>query len=193
METHPLLSVPARGRPRKRLLLWVGLIILAVVGVIAYVLLNQHKCYSVGQVWQHARALRGTRICVQGKAVTQVSFTALLCDPPTCDCNQSSGYLELISEDKVVHNPKVSLVDSITISPSLNTPMCSGNQCTLTCSPFDPRAADRFQMVGTLSVSFLADGRLLGLQLTDLDIPASRELVNGNWQPIPTGVFTGHP
>ena len=193
METQTALQVPAPRKRRLLILLLAALIMLGLAGILVYSILKRDHCYSVGEVWQHAQSLRDARLCVKGKAVTSVMFTAMLCDPPTCGCNQSSGSLELVSEEKILRNPKVSERDTITIAPTLNASICSGDMCTLTCSPFNPRAADYYRLVGKLSIIYLSDGRIVHLQLTDLDLPASRELVNGNWQPIPSGTFTSKP
>jgi len=160
-------------------------VLLALAGLLAYSQLHK-SCYGVGDVWKNARMLEGKRICITGKASTYVSQTLLLCDPPSCNCNQSSAGLTLVSEDKVIYNDRVNIVDEVVISQLV----CSGNECTMTCVPFNPFAAERFQFTGQLSITYLSDGRMAQLKLTDLDLPVSRQLVNGNWQPIPTGSFT---
>ena len=185
METQTSLQVPAPRKQKKGLLLLLVLIVIGLAGILAYIIMY-NRCYSVGEVWKYARVLNGARICVKGKAVTEVFQSLQLCDPPTCDCNESSGSLTLVSEEGIVRNPRVAIVDTITIY----SPICSGNECTITCTPLNPFAADYFQFVGRLSIRYLSDGRMAYLELKDVDLSASHQLVMGDWQPIPTGTFT---
>jgi hypothetical protein len=140
----------------------------------------------VGDVWKYASSLEGKRICVKGKAETEIYQTLLLCDPPSCSCNQSSGNLSLVSEEDIVRNPRVSIVDTVTIY----SPICTGNECSVTCTPINPFTADHFRFVGSLAITYLSDGRMVSLELKDVNLSASRQLVNGDWKPIPTGSFS---
>jgi hypothetical protein len=186
METPTPLQAHAPGKRQLIILLLVGLIVVGLAGLLACLIMRPHGCSGVGDVWKNARNLEGQRICVEGKASAYISQSLQLCDPPRCDCNQSFAFLSLVSEDKIVRNPRVNIVDEVVI----DKPSCSGDECTITCSPFNPFAADRFQFFGKLSINYLSDGRMARLSLTDLDLSASRQLVGGTWQPIPTGTFT---
>lgn len=145
---------------------------------------SNDRCFSVTHVWENARSFDGERICVRGKAEYSIAMTLVLCCPPHCDCNDTWGELRLVSEEQTTHNPKVSLVDYI----SLDTPICKGNECSISCSPFDPSDVDYFEFVGTLTVSN-HNGEPAWLKLTDLDISTSRQLIDEEWGPIPTGTF----
>jgi len=185
MDTQTDLQVPAQVKQRKVFLFMLSLIGLGLAGMIATMLIH-NRCYSVGEVWKYALILNGSRICVKGKADTLVYQTLLLCDPPSCDCNKSGASLTLVSDDKIVRNPRVSMVDTITIFE----PVCTGNECSLTCTPIDPFAADDYRFVGRLTTSYLSDGRMAHLELANVDLSASRQMVNGDWQPLPIGKFT---
>lgn len=56
-----------------------------------------------------------------------------------------------------------------------------------TCEPFDPTRASTFELKGTLNVE--AVGKKDILWLSEVDFEHSRQLVNGEWQPIPLGAF----
>jgi hypothetical protein len=145
---------------------------------------SNDSCFSVAYVWKNLHSLDGERICIRGKAEYTVSITEQLCRPSRCDCNDSSGRLILVSEEQVTYNPGVSLVDYI----SLDAPICEGNECSISCSPFSPIGVAYFEFVGTLVVTD-RNGEPAWLKLTNLDIPASQQLKNGEWGPIPTGTF----
>jgi hypothetical protein len=91
----------------------------------------------------------------------------------------------LVSENPTLVNIDCSIVDSIEIE----TPDCQGNECSLTCSPFYPGEIEAFEFTGQLKVSYLRD-HPCGLQLTNVDLSASQQFVDGVWEPIPTGTFT---
>lgn len=91
-------------------------------------------------------------------------------------------------------------------------PICRGNECSVTCAPFNPNAAVAYELTGTLRVekrSSLCDPGLppdpngvqgcplagLSFALVNIDLEASSELVGDGdlssmrKQPIATGSF----
>jgi hypothetical protein len=54
----------------------------------------------------------------------------------------------------------------------------------MSCDPFDPRQAEAFMLVGTLRHQ---DGQYESVALEEIDVEASRQLVDGEWQPIEGG------
>ena len=56
-----------------------------------------------------------------------------------------------------------------------------------TCQPFDPTAASEFEFKGT--VHFAPIGKKEIMWLSEIDFENSRQLVNGEWEPIPLGKF----
>jgi len=58
----------------------------------------------------------------------------------------------------------------------------------VTCEPFDPTLAVAYKFKGTVQIE--AVGKKDIMWLTDVDFEHSRQLVNGEWQPIPLGKFT---
>jgi hypothetical protein len=180
-------TAPQTPAPKKkRIATWlVSVLIVVGLAVISAYIVVHIRCFTVGETWKFARLLNGSRICVTGKAETDVYQSMVLCDPPRCDCNVSSGTLTLVSEEGIVRNPRVATVDMVTIF----SPICSGDECTITCTPINPFASNRYRFVGRLAIRFLSDGRLSYLELKDVDIAASRQRVDGEWQAIPTGAF----
>ena len=140
---------------------------------------------SVYEVWLRAEELDGQLIRVQGKAQFNIMQTLMLCCPPRCDCNETGGWLELVSENPTRVNIDCSIVDSIKIE----TPSCLGDECSLTCTPFNPDRVEAFEFTGTLRIDYLR-GHPCNLQLVNVDLSASQQFVNGVWEPIPTGTFT---
>ena len=140
---------------------------------------------SVYEVWRQADELDGQVIRVQGKANFGMEMTEMLCCPPKCDCNKTGGWLELVSDHPTRVNIDCSIVDSIVI----DTPDCRGDECNLTCTPFYPDEIEAFEFTGQLDVFYLR-GHPCSLALVNVDLSASKQWVNGNWEPIPTGTFT---
>ena len=160
-----------------------SILALAIFAIRKASLVNQQK-FTVAQVWENARALVGRRITVEGPAAFQTWMTAVLCCPPKCDCNETGGWLYLTSEGIIRYNSEHKYRDDIGVSVE-----CSGNECSLTCAPFDPNNVERLEITGTL-VAYEMDGEIAQLILEDIDFSASRQFVDGEWRGIPTGSFT---
>ncbi len=71
----------------------------------------------------------------------------------------------------------------------------NGVSCTVddtaklvTCTPFDPTQATAYQFKGNVQLETV--GKKDIMWLADVDFEHSRQLVNGEWQPIPLGEFT---
>ena len=146
---------------------------------------NTDDCLSVADVWKDVDLYSGKQVCVRGKAEFLKYKTLRLCSPQACDCNKSGGNLSLVSEDKRIYNPGVSIIDKIDIA----TLDCSGNECVMTCSPFDPREITYLETYGTLKIESFRNGDPANLSLDDLDLSRTKQLINGKWIPIIPGVY----
>ncbi|MBN2149662.1 MAG: hypothetical protein JW726_19900 [Anaerolineales bacterium] len=142
-----------------------------------------HRYYSVAEVWENAPTLVGKTIAVEGPVSFEIGQTAVLCRPAFCDCNETYGYVDLISDCSVRDNSGRSYRDEIGVQID-----CVGNECHLTCTPFDPTYPERLLITGTL-VSDERNGQIAHLYITDIDFSASRQWVNGEWQDINTGTY----
>ena len=138
----------------------------------------------VDQVWANAEKLDGQVIHVHGKLEGITYQTLQLCDPPTCDCNQSGANYSLASDSDTVYNQGCSSEDTIELPLE-----CKGDECSLTCSPFDPFQAEALELVGTLQAVY-QNGKLCRLLLGDIKLEESLQLVSGEWKPISVGTFS---
>jgi len=137
---------------------------------------------TVTEVSQRAKSLVGKQVRVRGYAYLSVMMTAVLCVPSRCDCNESLGELDLYAEqpDPAHLNRLFDLAHITILETSLK---CQGDECSMTCSPFDPGLATQFEFVGTLQ------SRDDSLILENLDLEASRQWIDGKWVPMKTGEF----
>lgn len=188
MEPTPA-PTQSRQRHRKWLLpgIFTGVVLLVIILAVWIIPMagNSNRPLSVYEVWLRAEELEGQVIRVRGKAEFSIMHSQVLCCPPRCDCNLTDGWLELVSENPNRVNIDCSVVDSIEIE----APNCAGDECSLTCTPFYPGEIEAFEFSGQLSVYYLR-GHPCDLQLINVDLSASQQLVNGAWEPIPTGTFT---
>jgi len=141
---------------------------------------------TVGEIRDDPVAFGGQIVRVQGRVEFLVEQTLAYCDPPSCDCNRSGGRLSLLDEEYMAAGR---LDRAISVAATETGLLCGGNECELTCQPFDPRAAETLELVGRLRVQ-KTDGATYHLILDDLDLSASRRLVAGVWEPIPTETVT---
>lgn len=178
----------------KKILQAIGLIVLifSVAGC------GQSRDYlTVSEVWQNAASLDGTQIRVRGQGhfrfepyhPLQVGGCSL--DEEVVKNSHIVGIQDLLDED----SPDV--MQRLSISKSIL--QCEGDVCRMECRPFEPMcgegarcaggptAIEAFEFVGTLKLSDQQGD--LELILEDIDLNTSQRLVDGEWGPIPTGVF----
>ena len=146
-------------------------------------LLASQNYFRVDEVWANADALVGRKITVEGKVSFEIAQAVILCCPPSCDCNETYGWLYLISDSSTRYNKEMKYRDDIAVQIT-----CGGNECSLTCSPFDPQYAERLEITGMLD-SEERDGKIRGLYMSEIDFSASRQYVDGEWMPISVGSF----
>jgi hypothetical protein len=144
---------------------------------------------TVSQTWQNAESLDGERIRVRGQAYFRIiPYPGLLgwCVPDGGE--DTVGKLELLDENSP--DPRYYTGDRPLprLSISESTLQCQGNQCRMTCTPFDPQAAEVFEFVGTLRTGDQqGDAELV---LENIDVKVSRQLLDEEWVPIQTGNFS---
>lgn len=135
----------------QRRLFWavLGVLALGVGACVAAFALREPAYLTVAGAWANAEALNGRRVVVRGWASFVPWQTLATCRPPVCACNRSEGQLTLLE-----HRP---LSGGGFVSPQrifVSGLDCRGDECSLTCTPFDPRTAPAFELVGTLRVEF---------------------------------------
>ncbi len=137
---------------------------------------------TVTEAFQRAKLLEGKQVRVRGYGFFNVMRTNKVCTPASCDCNTTHGHLVLFEETGSWQNWGV--LDKIFISASSLS--CQGDECSMECIHFDPTIAKEFEFAGTLVDR--DDFKILYLE--DIDLEASRQLIDDEWIPIETGRFT---
>ena len=189
---HVLEPVPGNGR------VFLTSSILILIGLSLVGCSTGQDCLTVSEVWQNAESLDGERICVRGQADLRLlpyhpmMVGGCVPDQDFLDSNPIVGRLDLYDGEPS------SSTQRLTISNS--DIECEGDVCRLECRPFAPTCEgmfcgpegplniEAFEFVGTLKVVGQPDS--VELILEDLDLESSRRLADGEWGPIPTGVFT---
>lgn len=143
-------------------------------------------CLTVSQAVKRAKRLNNQLACIHGYGALLYEQTLLLCTPENPCCNRTKGMLQLFEKEPgPVFDRDYYSLDHINVT-GLD---CSGNTCSVTCQPFNPQPERWFELVGRLRIDNITSDppRLV---LEDLDLAASRQLVNAEWIPIETGSFT---
>lgn len=139
------------------------------------------RALSIYEVWRDHTRMIGLRVRVQGKPDIIRTMTVQMCCPMTCGCNQTSARLRLVNYNQERYNT-TGRPDEI----SVDLPTCQGDECSLTCTPFDPAVGELFEFVGRLDANYDGD-KVTSLYLTEIDVSQSRRMVGGKWEPIVTG------
>ena len=165
--------------------IWTGIGLLLCIALFAAACSQRGKYLTVEEVWKNAKSYDGKIIRVQGKADYTQMMTMVLCQPSRCDCNEVTGSLYLVNDPPSHVNDKYSNRDTIWVKDV----DCHGDECSITCSPIQPKTGDVYEFTGKLAVTYQGVDPVQ-LQLTGIDSSSARVLVDGAWKPIPTGTFT---
>lgn len=141
---------------------------------------------TVEQALLNHKVLEGTEVTIQGQTTLIFTQTLQLCEPDTCSCNRTGGILsfEGASGDSPLRLPNgVEVRNDIDIEID-----CHGNQCSVTCTPFNPYIASELKLVGTLTICH--NCKPIQVQLEDIVVERSWAQVEGNWSPLESGQFT---
>ena len=149
-------------------------------------------CLTVSEVWQNAESLDGKRACVRGQAYLEFipyhPWVVGGCPADGAATASIRGRLRLYDVD--FHGSRHERPEIKVSASSLH---CEGNACGMVCKPFAPTLdlsagyIQAFEFVGILKVDTQESQVVLILE--EIDLTKSRRLVNGNWEPIPTGEF----
>jgi hypothetical protein len=163
---------------RKSLALWiplgVGLAGLLILG--SFFFLSRERCYTVNQVWRMLEDanMEGKRYTVRGDAI----FI------PGSDFKFNTLYLIDPETDSAYRQPEYGFWFGVRIADL----SCRADEDAWTCEPFDPSHAQAFELKGTLHTTQVGKKEILWL--SGIDLAHSRQLINGEWRPIPEGKFT---
>ena len=164
---------------RKILIVWIALVI-GLMGLLALgsiLILDRQRPYHVNQLQQmllEGKKLEGKRVTVRGDAIFM----------PQSDFKFNALYLVNSGSEVDFRQPEYAFWFGIRIDDL----SCSEDEDTWTCEPFDPSQAQAFELRGTLHSA--QAGKKDILWLSGIDVARSRQLINGEWQPIRAGKFT---
>lgn len=167
--------VPRRSRFT---LIMLGLVVLVGIGAAVYLSQIENHPVEVNQLWlSDSRAsLEGKTRTVRGELLfapeSDFQFNALyLMDPETPEDYRAPeyGYWFGIRIDGAVCN-------------------MDKEKEMVTCKPFNPTLATTYRFKGTIHLESV--GKKDVMWMSDIDFEKSRQMVNGDWQPIPLGEYT---
>ena len=153
------------------------------------------KTLTVSEVWENTQELDGKQIRVRGWAYVYTEpYVGFIGCPPAgvIENDVVVGKMFLLPENDTTER-------SSGIAISESSLLCEGSHCGISCAPFDPGNMDycialrgystprliAYELVGTLRVNQTAGE--LWLVLEDIQLSESRRLIEGTWEPIPTG------
>lgn len=124
---------------------------------------------TVSEVWQNAEELDQQQVVIRGYGSHFHAQTVQKCFGIECGCNEAWEELYLVNSlEDAFYNSGIKIVNLD----------CRGDECSVTCRPFNPNAALAFEIVGTLKV-VRHDGEISRLELTNIDFEASSYLSDG--------------
>ena len=166
----------------KKSLILLSLIAIFLLGyfIFRFQIMND-EFLTVTDVWKNPQQYAQQVVRLRGTVNYALFMNQLECCPKACNCYDVSYKLNLVS-DPPTHNNPFSPVDHISII-DLN---CSGNECSLNCSPFQPGAAKVYEFVGRVVITEQRDNIPISIGLTDIDYSLSRQLEDNVWKPIKT-------
>jgi hypothetical protein len=162
-----------------------SLFILLVLGACIPLDVGDKTGLTAEQALQNYEKLDGQEVRIEGVTSFVIAQTAQLCVPDTCDCNQTRGHIGFKGKTEGRH---IQLSNGTTIWNEIDIEIeCLGNQCSLTCSPFNPTTTDQLELVGRLTVCY--DCSPISVRLEDIVTNRSRAHIEGKWVPLAEGEF----
>jgi hypothetical protein len=167
-----------------------------IIPIVFLVSCSGQKPLTVLEVIQNAETLNGKTIRVRGQAYLWIepslaemwNYGGCV---PNSDASASSeenvvGWLTLY--DKIDPNDLKNYGaphDNIDIKISEDNFHCKGNYCGMTCLSFEVKSQQTYEFIGTLRLDGESE-----LILENIDLGASRQLMNGEWIPTLPGEFS---
>jgi len=155
------------------------------------------KTMTVSEVWEDAERLNEKQIRVRGWAYVRTQpYVGLIGCPPagTIENDVVTGRMFLLPENDVYKQSSEIVISESDLS-------CEGDHCRISCTPFDPGNMDYcgaernystqhlipYEIVGTLHIRQIDGERSLFLE--DIKLSDSHRMIEGVWEPIPTGTI----
>jgi hypothetical protein len=150
----------------RRWLLAAAAALILLAALVTSALLRRPDYYTVDTVLAQQEMLIGKPIRVRGWALFIPAQTVLACDESTPCCNEAWGDLLLIPDrDRYAENPQAAI--------HVGGLDCGGDECAITCTPFNPDSAAAYEFVGTLREG---ERTLALLSLEEIDFRTSYRL-----------------
>lgn len=173
----------ANAQTRKIVFINLLVISLLILATLYYV---RTQPLTVRQAWIFRSLTNGHTVKIRGFfGPMTTTRTLALCDPPRCDCNRTEAKWMVLSA-----SPSAAVVPANGLIESSIT-NCTGDECSLTCSPVDPTIQDEVEVVGKAIFVPQEGGKGYPdhLFIDDIDYQKLRRSVNGRWEPVPMGEF----
>lgn len=146
---------------------------------------GRQKPMTVAQVLENAASLDGQTLRVRGRANIQSapSQEEIAAAGGCANTKQGTteGWLTL-------YDPLTQDRDHLENPPGIKIAAssfhCEGDNCQITCSPFQVASHETYEFSGTLRVNGEAE-----IILENIDLEQSRQFIDGEWKPIAAGTF----
>jgi hypothetical protein len=162
-------------RPRIGLIaLGAGIVLLLALAVL--IAFNSERAIGINDLWQmqmERKNLEGKTVKIRGVPIFE----------PQSDFEYNAFYLVDSGTEETYRYPDYAFWFGVRIDDLA----CSGDENTWTCEPFDPSQAEAFELTGKLHITAVGKKDVMGL--SGIDLAHSRQLIDGEWQPIQPGKF----
>ena len=148
---------------------------------------------SVSEVWQMATKLDGQILRIRGPVILQYTpYHPMQIGGCSLELDRNA---QIVGKAVLLEAPRASEGRVISISEA--SFQCLGDTCGVTCQPFAP-PKDFWGHSGEVGNIYEFEGRLrvdnnndnIELVLEDVDVADTRQLVDGRWEQVPTGIFS---
>lgn len=153
-----------------------GIILVCLVSFLLFYSLSKAASFSPGisvsRALSHPDRYEGKLITVRGHfAGSIIVSTLILCDPPSCDCNDTHAHQLLLTDSPGFRDiySRSLVVDALD---------CRGDECTLLCEGFTPAERGQYAFRGKL----IKEGKKM--VLTEVDLDRSKRKTGFLWLPI---------
>lgn len=155
-----------------------GFVVLVGIGAAIYLFQIGNRPIGVNQLWQS-----DSRYSLEGETRTVRGFILFA---PASDFQFNALYLMNLETPEEYRSPEYGFWFGIRIDNA----WCNidKEKEMITCEPFNPSLSTTYEFKGTIHLESV--GKKDIMWLSDIEFEKSRQMVNGNWQPIPLGEYT---
>jgi hypothetical protein len=160
----------------KVILVGTSLFLLISVGV--FISLFANRPVGVNELWEREyknRNVEGKTVVVRGDILFE----------PFSDFRFNAVYIVDSETSMNLRSPSFAFWFGVGIDGV--SCVMDGVESLMTCEPFDPTQGTVYEFKGTIHVDQIGKKEIMWL--SDIDFENSRQLINGQWKPIPLGKF----